>query len=193
MGQPGEQPGLREPGPREGLAAHKGGGRVPQGRNPVRKHLYTEWNIVSLVFGFLTVDDPLSGSDYKETMEIGEDANLVSPWPNKWPASEDVPGFKDFMNAFFDRCHFLHLKVSPEASPAPTCPAGVARLYLTTLPDSCGGTGRSCKRSRSASACLSPSSMTSVTRRPTTSACESLSYDVMSSEARPRSGSADPF
>ncbi len=50
-------------------------------------------------------------SDYKETMEIGEDANLVSPWPNKWPAEEDAPGFKQFMNTFFDKCHQLHLQV----------------------------------------------------------------------------------
>ena len=50
-------------------------------------------------------------------MEIGEDANLVSPWPNKWPAEEDALGFKHFMVAFFDKCHELHLHVSV----LPTC------------------------------------------------------------------------
>jgi len=50
-------------------------------------------------------------------MEIGEDANLVSPWPNKWPKEEDVPGFKQFMNSFFDQCHALHLRVGLRLSP----------------------------------------------------------------------------
>ncbi|KAM0751545.1 thymine dioxygenase [Meredithblackwellia eburnea MCA 4105] len=49
--------------------------------------------------------------DFKETMEIGEDANTVSPWPNMWPKDEECPGFKAFMNDFFNDCHELHLEI----------------------------------------------------------------------------------
>lgn len=45
-------------------------------------------------------------------MEIGEDNNVVSKWPNRWPAESDAPGFKAFMNDFFVQCHNLHLEVS---------------------------------------------------------------------------------
>lgn len=96
-------------------------------------------------------------------MEIGEDANLVSPWPNKWPAEDDAPAFKAFMNSFFDKCHNLHLQVSVEAEDQ----MGVcvtSRLRLTEPVCDC----RLCKPLRSASACPRPSSTTSATRRPTT-------------------------
>lgn len=49
--------------------------------------------------------------DYKETMEIGEDANKVSPWPNMWPKDGVVPEFKPFALDFFEACHELQLEI----------------------------------------------------------------------------------
>lgn len=44
-------------------------------------------------------------------MEIGEDKNLVSKWPNLWPEKGELDSFKPFFNDFFERCHGLHLEI----------------------------------------------------------------------------------
>ena len=53
----------------------------------------------------------LQAPDHKETMEIGEDQNLVSPWPNMWPAEGELNHFRPFMISFFEACHGLHLEI----------------------------------------------------------------------------------
>lgn len=44
-------------------------------------------------------------SDQKEAFDMGDDTNTARPnqWPSNWP------GFKTDMNAFFDKCHEIHL------------------------------------------------------------------------------------
>ncbi|BGP39224.1 hypothetical protein JCM10450v2_003180 [Rhodotorula kratochvilovae] len=51
--------------------------------------------------------------DFKETMEIGKDYREGpddSPFENRWPEA-DLPGFKPFMNDFFETNHQLHLEI----------------------------------------------------------------------------------
>jgi isopenicillin N synthase-like dioxygenase len=44
-------------------------------------------------------------SDQKEAFDVGDDINLTRP--NQWPA--DWPEFRTDMNAFFEKCHEIHL------------------------------------------------------------------------------------
>ncbi|GAA5944423.1 isopenicillin N synthase family dioxygenase [Sporobolomyces koalae] len=51
--------------------------------------------------------------DYKETMEIGKDyreGDFDSKFPNRWPDAA-YPEFKTISNAFFEKCHLLHLEI----------------------------------------------------------------------------------
>lgn len=52
--------------------------------------------------------------DYKETMEIGKDYDSV--WPNMWPEDTEAPGFKEFMNSFFETCHKVSLGIFEDRS-----------------------------------------------------------------------------
>ncbi|KAK0446643.1 oxidoreductase [Armillaria borealis] len=48
-------------------------------------------------------------NDQKETFEIGND--LDSLYPEHWPDENEIPGFKETMNAFHVACHELHLRM----------------------------------------------------------------------------------
>ncbi|GAA5931246.1 hypothetical protein JCM1841_000873 [Sporobolomyces salmonicolor] len=51
--------------------------------------------------------------DYKETFEIGKDykeGDYDSSFENRWPEKE-YPEFRPFANAFFEKCHLLHVEI----------------------------------------------------------------------------------
>lgn len=48
-------------------------------------------------------------NDQKETFEIGNDLDAL--YPEHWPDDNEIPGFKETMNAFHVACHELHLRM----------------------------------------------------------------------------------
>lgn len=47
--------------------------------------------------------------DAKESFDVGPQEDPL--FPNIWPDEQDLPGFRDFMNSYFQQCHDVHMGI----------------------------------------------------------------------------------
>ncbi|OQD61296.1 hypothetical protein PENPOL_c017G04392 [Penicillium polonicum] len=82
----------------------------PPRPNPHRGYSYVGQENISGVTGFERGED--GGKvvvDLKESFDHGAPENTM--YPNIWPKETDVPGFKDYMLGYYEKCYRLHLEI----------------------------------------------------------------------------------
>nr|WNT93875.1 putative 2-oxoglutarate/Fe(II)-dependent dioxygenase [Emericellopsis sp.] len=86
------------------VAAH------PEQPNPHRGYSYIGQEKLSRVKDFEKgVRDSVQVHDIKESYDQGPPNDEM--YPNRWPEDKVIPGFRPFMESFYDKCHNVHLNL----------------------------------------------------------------------------------
>nr|QNN94287.1 EmeC [Acremonium sp.] len=78
--------------------------------NPHRGYSYVGQEKLSRVKDFEKgVRETVQVHDIKESYDQGPPDDEM--YPNRWPESKVIPGFRPFMESFYDKCHGVHLNL----------------------------------------------------------------------------------
>ncbi|OJD33864.1 clavaminate synthase-like protein [Diplodia corticola] len=82
----------------------------PQRPNPHRGWSKLGKEKLAGITGFQkNVTNPPQVNDLKETFDQGNAKDDM--FDNIWPDEQDIPGFRTFMEAFFEQCHLMHMQL----------------------------------------------------------------------------------
>ncbi|CAH0052396.1 unnamed protein product [Clonostachys solani] len=92
------------PSKQKSKAAH------PAEANPHRGYSYVGQEKLSMVKDYEKgTRDAMEVMDIKESFDQGPKEDEL--YPNRWPDEQDLPGFRSFMEIFYDSCHEVHLNI----------------------------------------------------------------------------------
>ncbi|KAL2419946.1 2-oxoglutarate-dependent dioxygenase htyE [Exophiala dermatitidis] len=78
--------------------------------NPHRGYSFVGQENISAISGFERGEEaPARVLDLKESFDCGAPENTHDP--NVWPQEADLPGFKDYLLEYYERCHSLQLEL----------------------------------------------------------------------------------
>ncbi|RDA82872.1 hypothetical protein CP532_0396 [Ophiocordyceps camponoti-leonardi (nom. inval.)] len=115
----------------------------PPEPNPHRGYSYVGQEKLSKVKDFEKGSrEGVDNYDIKESFDQGPATDDL--YQNRWPDEKDIPGFRSFMEAFYERCHQVHqhilhalalgLGLSPSSSLQDLCDPNTAELRLNHYP-----------------------------------------------------------